>query len=132
MNVFAEKIIEYDRSQKVEWAHGLRGNPPLPLGSAIKLSRLALDNNIQPNPDISDRLKHELFEERMSPWKNGVFVRVIAAPEILVPPNNDNEQWTKRRKLWLHLVKKDLFHLVKQQDEYEWWEPANEKSKKVL
>lgn len=127
MNVFAEKIIEYDRSQKVEWIHGLRGDPPLPLGSVIKLSRLALDNNdnnFQPNPAIFDRLKHELFEERMSPWKNGVFVHVFAAPEILIPSNKGDGQWIKRRKLWLHLVKKELFHLVKQQDEYEWWEPA--------
>ena len=123
MNIFAEGIIKYDNTIKIAGVHNIGIHPPLPLGSAIKFSRLYLDNDEQPTPDLFDRLCRELFvDSRMCDWsKEGVFVHVVAAPPIIT--SNDGTNWTiRRRKLLTHCVKEALFHLIECRDEYEWWQ----------
>lgn len=118
MNIFAEEIVKYDASTKVFGVHNIKMNPPLPLGSLIKLSRLCLDNDEQLTPNLLDCLRRETFiDSRFSSWCNeGIFVHIVAAASIMIPPD------AKRRQLWLHLVPKELFDLVEQKEEYEWWQ----------
>lgn len=122
MNIFAVGIVKYDTTVKVPWIHGIGLNPPLPLGSSLKMSRFSLDNGEQPTPELLDRVRRETFWDWWHKRDCGFFVHVIAAPTIFVPANNGRGGIIKRRKLNLHLVPQNLFHLIEQQNEYEWWQ----------
>jgi hypothetical protein len=130
VNVFAEGIVKYDHATKVEGVHCIKMNPPLPLGSSVKMSRLCLDNDEQMTPDVYDRLRRETFIDTSFAgrcrYQAGVFVHVFAAPAILVPGNNVGDPDVRRHRLYLHLVEKELFHLVERQEEYELWRLTGE------
>lgn len=124
MNIFAEGIVKHAIA-KALWVHNIKINPPLPLGSFLKMSRLKLDNGEQPTLELLERVRRETFCDWWHRKDCGFFVHVIAGPTILIPGNNNNDL-IKRRKLSLHLVPQHLFHLVEQQNEYEWWQLTNE------
>lgn len=120
MNVFAEGLIKYDRNVKVRGVHNIGFNPPLPHGSYLKMSRCYLRNDEQPTLETFKKLKYELFNNiKFSYFKSGIFVHVLAAPSILIP---EGDGYIKARKLYLHLVPENLFHLIEQKNEYEWWQ----------
>lgn len=123
MNIFAEKIIKYDTKTHTFGPHNIKMRPPLPLGSSVMKSHHALDNNQPMTRLILERMRRDLFiYARFQTWsKRGIYVHVIAAPMILVPSDNGLIQ---RRTLWLHLVPKELFHLLEHPEEYEWWSRA--------
>jgi hypothetical protein len=122
MNIFAEGIVKYETSTKVPGIHNILMFPPLPLGSMMKRSRFCLDNDEQLTPEMLDKLRHELFIDcrTLAFSKVGAFVHIIAAQPIIIPPE------ISRRNLWLHIVTKDLFHLVENKEEYEWWQLTEE------
>lgn len=122
MNIFAN-IVQYDTTIRVPWVHNIKVNPPLPLGSYVKMSRYSLDNDAPLTPEYLDRVRRETFRDWRHRKDCGFFVHITAGPTILVPADNDSV--IKRQNLSLHLVPRDLFQQIKQQNEYEWWELTN-------
>ena len=67
MNVFARDIVKCDKSKTARHATYFKANPPLPLGSKLKMSRLGLYNGESPTDEIFQKLKYEMFvDDRLS------------------------------------------------------------------
>lgn len=81
-------------------------NSPLPLGSSVKLSRLTINDSEQITPQLLDAIQKETFEDSPTLQKNGVYAKII----------------TQHKRIWLHLIEKDIFHLVEQQEQYQLWQ----------
>lgn len=81
-------------------------NSPLPLGSLVKLSRLTLNDNEQITPQLLDNLKKETFEDSPNLQKNGVYVKII----------------NQYKRIWIHIIEKDIIHLAEQQEQYQFWQ----------
>lgn len=128
MNIFAEGIVRYDHSVKVESVHNIKVSPPLPQGSFIKKSRCKLYNDEQLTPELFDQMRRELFIDcRHSSWvKDGIFIHVFTS-RVPIITSFDGIKWDVRSyPLWMHGVNRESYHLIEQQDEYEWWQLTEE------
>jgi hypothetical protein len=122
MNVFAEGIIGYDKNVRVAGVHNFSFYAPLPLGSSLKLTRVSIFDGELPSVDLFGRLRRELFidfRHRLG-VDDGAWVHVLAGPVII------DFSGMRKRNLWLHVVRDELFSLVDRKDEYEWWELSGE------
>lgn len=134
MNVFAKEIVKHSDID-VRVNHYVKGKAPLPLGSALKISRLSLIEGEQPAQHDFENLKRELFidcswsKTQFHPWvKDGVYVHIGVGP-CLFDSYAEDRSLTVRyqyRSFIFHIVPEKLFHEVEQKDEYEFWKATEE------